>query len=449
MTRESVQGNHPEEFVAIAIKNFPLLGGRSWRSLFSSNLVRNVIETYATRIVLMGLSLITTIVVARLLGPGGRGLYAVAAVTGAVGVQLGNLGLHTANVHFAARDPQFLPGLFGNTLVVGFGVGGLVSAALAIVAITLPQVIPLHGLLLLLTLVGIPLGLAYLLIQDLMLGLHDVRGYNLVEVANKSVPVALMGCIVLAQQVSVASLFATTLVALFVSSVWSVRRLQPKLQDWPMPSLTLFYETIHYALRVYLVALFAFMVLRADLFMVQKILGAEEAGYYSIASSMADVVGALAVVVGTILLPRLSSLSDVEAKLRLTYRAMWGIGTVLLPLLLVACVLAKPAVRLLFGNVFQPSAMAFVLLAPGMLFVGMQAVVMQFLNSVGCPKAVVLIWSSCISFNIASNLWAIPHWGIAGAAVVCSITYLVAFVLLIWVAGRSGRAGMVALHEKD
>jgi len=408
-----------------------------------------VIESYATRAVLIGVSLVTTVVVARLLGPAGRGLYAVAVATSAVGVQLGNLGLHTANVHFAARNPQSLPGLLGNTLIVGFGLGSLVSTALAIIALTSPQTIPIHGVLLILTLVGIPLGIAYLLIQDLMLGMHDVRGYNLVEVVNKSVPLVLMMCVFVAHQASVASLFATTLAALVAGSMWSMHRLESKLQNWPMPSLALFRETIHYSLRTYLVTLFAFMVLRADLFMVLKMLGAEQAGYYSIASSMADVVGTLAVVVGTVLLPRLSSLSDVGAKLRLTYKVMYGVGTTLLSLLLIACVLAKPAVRLLFGNVFEPSAVTFVLLAPGVLFVGMQAVVMQFLNSVGCPKAGVQIWGFCIFFNIASNLWAIPRYGIAGAAIVCSITYLVAFTLLVWVAGRPKLARVAALHQRE
>jgi O-antigen/teichoic acid export membrane protein len=437
MNGEFAKDERPEGLFVGAINKPPLSLGRRWRLLLSSSLLRNVIETYATRVLLMGVSLVTTIVVARLLGPGGRGLYAVAVATSAVGVQLGQLGLHTANVHFAARDPHLLPGLFGNTLVVSLGLGSLVSTALAIVAIILPQAIPIHGVLLIFTLVGMPLGIAYLLTQDLMLGLHDVRGYNLVEVVNKSVPVALMICIVVAQRVSVASLFATTLAALFVGLLWSVRRLQASLQGWPAPSLPLFRETIHYALRAYLVALFAFMVLRADLFMVQKMLGAEQTGYYSIASSMADVVTTLAVVVGTVLLPQLSSLSDVEAKRRLTCKVMYGMGTVLFLLLLVACVLAKPAVRVLFGNVFEPSAVAFVLLAPGILFVGMQAVVMQFLNSIGCPKTVVLIWGFCILFNIASNLWAIPRFGIAGAAIVCSMTYFIAFALQLWATGKA------------
>ena len=63
-------------------------------------------ETYATRILLIGIGLVSAVIVARLLGPQGRGIYAVAAATGALGVQFGNLGLHTSNIYFVARDPQ-------------------------------------------------------------------------------------------------------------------------------------------------------------------------------------------------------------------------------------------------------------------------------------------------------------------------------------------------------
>jgi O-antigen/teichoic acid export membrane protein len=154
---------------------------------------------------------------------------------------------------------------------------------------------------------------------------------------------------------------------------------------------------------------------------------------------MADVVSLLAVVVGTILLPKLSALSDLHAKLWLTRKAVWGITVSLLPLLLGASLLAGPAIRILFGETFLPAKMAFVLLMPGMLFLGVQAVAIQFLNSVGCPAGVVWIWGLCTVFNIGVNLWAIPHYGISGASLVSSASYFLAFSLVLWTIWRIAR----------
>jgi O-antigen/teichoic acid export membrane protein len=199
-------------------------------------------------------------------------------------------------------------------------------------------------------------------------------------------------------------------------------------------------ESFHYALRAYLITFFSFLVLRADLFMVQHMLGSEQAGYYSIAASMADVVSVLAVVVGTILLPKLSALSDVKTKLHLTQKATWGIAIALFPVLAVASLLARPAIGLLFGEAFLPASTAFVLLMPGMLFLGMEAVAIQFLNSIGCPRVVVWSWGLCSLFNIVVNVWAIPRYGISGASVVSSISYFLAFCFVIWAIFRIARS---------
>ena len=85
---EGLSGTLP----AIPGENFRAGWLRHWRSAQNSDFVRKVMETYATRIFLMGIALVTTVVVARLLGPQGRGYYAVAAAIGALGVQFGTLG---------------------------------------------------------------------------------------------------------------------------------------------------------------------------------------------------------------------------------------------------------------------------------------------------------------------------------------------------------------------
>jgi O-antigen/teichoic acid export membrane protein len=250
------------------------------------------------------------------------------------------------------------------------------------------------------------------------------------EIANKLLPPVLMAGLVIAGAVGIGSLFATTLVALFLCCFWSWLRLRSRFipsRRWM--SREQFQGSIHYASKAYLAALFAFLVLRADLFMVQHMLGPEQAGYYSIASSMADYVSVFAVVISTILFPKLSAMHDSEAKLRMTWRVVWGTVALLLPMILAASLLARPIVQLLFGRAFMPAASAFVLLMPGMLFLGINVVAVQFLSSIGYPRSVVINWGVCCVINIAINIWVIPRYGIAGASVISSVSYFLAFVL--------------------
>ena len=429
MSEEQLRGDaNAGSVVSIETPAFDAV--RSYRSALSSDLVRKVIETYATRILLIGLGLVTSVAVARMLGPTGRGLYAVAAATGTLGVQFGNIGLHAANAYFAARDRESLAALLGNSLVVSFGFGGLISAVLAVVFHLFPHLVALHGMTLLLALVWIPLGLAYLHMQYLMLGVHDVRGYNLLETVNRIVSLVIIGGLVFLRRDDVAAFFATGVVALAVCCVWTWARLRVKFAAKAVISFALFRGSFQYALKAYLTALFCFLVLRADLFMVQHMLGMEQAGYYSVASSMADYISVIAVVIGTILFPKLSAMKDTKEKLRLTQKTAWATVGILLPLLLGASLLARPAVHLLFGAAFLPAALAFVLLMPGMLFLGINSVAVQFLNSIGYPKSIVVVWGLCCVFNICVDLWAIPRYGIAGASVVSSISYFLAFFFI-------------------
>jgi O-antigen/teichoic acid export membrane protein len=102
--------------------------GALYRRLINSDFVRKVAETFGTRILLIGIGLVTSVIVARILGPDGRGLYAVAATIGAIGVQFGNLGLHASNTYYVARDRSLLPALVGNPLLIGFVFGGFGAA---------------------------------------------------------------------------------------------------------------------------------------------------------------------------------------------------------------------------------------------------------------------------------------------------------------------------------
>jgi len=93
---------------------------RLWRLAAGTELRRSVLETYGTRVLVVAVTFATAVVIARELGPTGRGFYAVAATVGAIGVQFGNLGLHASNIYHVAKDRALLPALIGNTLAVVF-----------------------------------------------------------------------------------------------------------------------------------------------------------------------------------------------------------------------------------------------------------------------------------------------------------------------------------------
>jgi O-antigen/teichoic acid export membrane protein len=405
--------------------------------VISSDFVQKVGETFVTRILLIGIGLIISMIVARVLGPEGRGFYAVAATIGAIGVQFGNLGLHASNIYYVAREKKLLPALVGNTVMVCFAVGGLITVLIWMIFSIWPRLAPVDGLLLILSLIWIPLGLVCLLLQNLLLGIQEVRAFNKIELITKVLGLGLIGLLALIGTATVEAIFSAGLVVLVISSLWALWRLKSHLTTPPKASLALLKENIRYGVKAYLAALFSFLVLRVDLLMTKYILGAEQTGYYSIAANIAELVCILPVVVATILFPKLSALTNIKEQWYFTKKAAIVTGAGMLLVLAVVGILAKPVVRVLYGEPFLPCVPPFLWLLPGIFFLGVETVAVQFLNSIGLPRVVVAVWSLTCLLNVGLNMWAIPEYGITGASIVSSLSYFVICVFIVWISWKT------------
>jgi len=399
------------------------------RRAAASDFFRKVAETLATRVVLIGIGLLTTVIVARILGPEGRGLYAVAITVGAIGVQFANLGLHSSNTYYSAQNSQLLPTLLTNTLFFSLIMGGFSGLGTLAVFAVCPQWAPVHGLLLILALLWIPFGLGYLLLQSLLLGTHQIRVYNTIELTTKTVTIVLFGILFFSNRISVEAVFFAGLLAMVIGFAWAALRLRPPARALPRPSLELFKTSIHYGIKAYLASLFSFLLLRISLLTVQYKLGAEQTGYYSIAATMADMIYMLPVVVGTLLFPKLSTLDHIDKKWKMTKNILGPMTGIMLVLLVLSVFLAAPAVALLFKKEFLPAVPAYIWLTPGILFLSIGTIFQNFLGASGNTTAMIYGPLVASGVNLVLNLYLVPKLGTIGASISTSCSYLI-FVLV-------------------
>lgn len=406
-------------------------GPRNWvRHLAESDFTQKVSATFGTQLLLLLVGFANTVTVTRVLGPAGRGIYAVAVAIGALGVQFSHLGLHVSNTYFVAKERKLLPALIANSLLASLAVGGVVMVVLTLFAVERPGALPVPPAINFLLMLWIPVALAYMLMRNLSLAVMDVSGYNRVEIANRSLAFLLALGLIGVGGLNATSAFFASLVALVVSSSWVLRRLKRAASAPLRPSFSLFKRTLGIGVRGYVVCFLSFAVLRIDLLMVKYFLGAEPAGYYSVAATLADYILLLPIVVGSILFPKLSMQSDTNQKFHFAMRVTAITGAALLPLMAIAAVVAAPVIRLLFGAAFMPAASAFVWLLPGIFFLALETVSVQFLNSIGYPKIVIGAWVAATLLNVGLNLWAIPAYGINGASMVSTFTYTIVCLLI-------------------
>jgi O-antigen/teichoic acid export membrane protein len=406
------------------------VSGQLWRGVAGTELRRNVFESYGTRLLVVAVTFATAVVLARELGPSGRGFYAVAAAVGAIGVQFSNLGLHLSNTYYVAKDRALLPALIGNTLTVVF-VACVVTVFTGVGLVFWPKLSPVHGTLLILALASVPVGLAYLLIQGLLLGVSEVRAYNQIECGSKLLVLALICIPALVHLGTVELFFGLALLSALLGFLWALLRLRRVSTEPHELSLAVFRQSINTGINAYMILFFGFLVLRIDLLMVKHMLGATEAGYYSISQVLAENTMMFPVVLGSLLFTRLSALKGREEKLQLANKAVLAAAALMLPAVVIGALAAEPIISIAFGRSFLPAVTPFVWLMPGTYFLGIETVMVQLLNSEGFPSVIVVAWIADTIINVGLNLWAIPRYGITGASIVSSVCYFLMFVIVL------------------
>jgi O-antigen/teichoic acid export membrane protein len=394
-----------------------------YKRALASDFINKVGETFAAKILLLVIGLVISVFISRSLGPEGRGLFAIAAAIQAIGIQFGNLGLHASNTYFVAQNRALLPTLVSNSLLASVFAGGFGGLLLWIACVVWPPLAPLKGWLFILTLATIPLGLTSLLLQNLLLGIQQVRAFNVLEVVGRLLSVASFVILFLVNFVTTETLFVSSAAILVFTTLLSLVFIKNRTPNWAWPSWQIFQKTLRYGAKAYIAALASYLALRFDLLLVNQMLGAEHVGYYSLAISMTDYIYMLPVTIGTILFPKLSAMPTIAHKWAFARKTAILVAGMMLVITVIASLLAQPVVVLLYGSEFLPAVPAFVWLMPAIVILSINTIFMNYFASIGMPSITVYSPVSAALVNIALCVWLLPSFGIVGASVSSVATY--------------------------
>lgn len=278
-----------------------------------------------------------------------------------------------------------------------------------------------------------------LLASNAFLGLGRSWAFNLLDLAGK---LAGGGAVVFLLWTGLDTVFAVyAALHLAIAAAAYNLLVGPGLPD--RPDWRIAREMIGFGARVFVVNLAMFLVLRMDLFLLNALAGAEQTGLYSVAVQIGDILMLTTASVAAMLFPRLTAM-DAAQRWRATKRVLRVSGAVLTVVAIVLGATARPIFARWFGAEFVASTTALYWLLPGLWCLGMNTLLFQHLSSFGMPAFMIVSTCAAAAFNALVNLWAIPRYGIAGAAAVSSATYvLLLFSTMIYM-GTSSRTELTA-----
>lgn len=374
------------------------------------------------RWIAFALEAVASVVVARFVGPVGKGALTVLSVIGGIAVQIGNLGLHAAATHFTAREADRGGRIAWLCLVmapaIGLGMAGLVGGVLVLFPALIPDV---PTPLLLITLAGIPFSFLLLFFQSVLLGQQRARVYNALWVSGRLVALPVVLVILVVFDGGLVALLVAGLCITAGTALVAVRLVFREIREHCRLEWALLRQMLGYGYRSYVSCVLAFLIIRSDMLLVNYFLGGAQAGIYAVAVNLADLLLVFPTAVGTMLFPRVSARPGDDGAL--TAAACRHTAAGMLLLCLGAALLCRPGIRFLYGAAFAGAAGPFLLLVPGVLGLALEMILMNDLAGRGLPPIVMAVPAVGLAVNLGLNVCFIPRFGLAAAAASSSVAY--------------------------
>jgi O-antigen/teichoic acid export membrane protein len=392
------------------------------------NLVTNVVARVLA-LVALGLS---TIVIARVSGPSGVGVFALLRVLpGLLGVLVSG-GLPTGVPFFFAQPGR--PALRATVIVIML-VAGVAGTLLWAVGAHVIQAVFFsdlsHGLV---VLAGCTVftQLVVATAKGTSQGRGDLPGANQVIVLEELMFLPAYGALWLAgiggTELLVLSLLAADV--LTAMAAWHRLAKRDYFLRIGLPSATLAREVWWYGTRGEIGAVLSLLNLRLDFALLDVFVGTAVVGTYAVASKFAELVRLVPVAITYVLYPRFSR--ETNAQATADTRRFLLPATALSAGCAVVLALAAPFVLpVLYGARFDAAVGLAQLLLVGLSVEGAAGVISAFLYGVGRPGLNSIAMGAGVVLTVVLDLLLVPQWGATGAAIASTVAYLVTTAALL------------------
>jgi len=401
-----------------------------------NSISKNSAITFSSQILNFILALISSIILARVLGPKGRGIYALIILIPKMMLKLGSLGIEAANVYFTGSKKYKVKDIISNSLLCSILLGFILI--LLFYGIYQHSVFKnflnsnqLNSVYVWFVISTVPFSLLSGYLRNVFLGKEDIITYNKINILQNVLQLSAIFTLLLILRLGLfgaVSTYIFTNICVFLLVVFFIVKNGIKI-DFTF-NAKLFKNMFNYGIKAYFANLAQFLNYRLDMFLVAIFLTPAAVGYYSISVAIAERIWMLPGAFASVLFPRISSLKSVESN-NLTPRISRHTFFITIFLSLILAILAKPLIKLFFGTTFLPSLIPLLVLLPGIVALSVSKVLTADLAGRGKPQYGAYSSFVSLALNIPLNLWLIPRWGISGAAFATTVAYTISTLLVI------------------
>jgi len=388
--------------------------------------IKQSASVFGTRVAQVGMALVLSIIVNRIIGPQNRGVLELVSTIPVLFVNVANLGLGNAVLYFIGKKTYDPDTVINTAVTASLAISALLCALLGASYLFLGSSIfasiPLS--LIVLTAAMIPMMLVQKVLHYTLLAKGQIYQQNKIQILSSCLNIAMTLLFVVllrlevkgAMLASVSSLAVITVVYLAAIIRGSDTRLRLHID------LPILRNSFRFGLVPFLALAVMNLIFRSDVFLVKYFLNDVELGYYGLGVSLCERIWMIPESIGVVVLMK-AALSlehdSVAATARVCRVTLWVTA---------ACCLAFGAaapwlIPFLYGSSYAPAVTPLEVLLPGIALISIFLVLHSDLTGRGEAKITLRVFSVFLILNVVLNVVLIPWLGIAGSALASTISY--------------------------
>lgn len=391
--------------------------------------------TFSRNIFALIIGFITSILLARYLGPEGRGLYASLLVYPILLTGLAELGIRQATVYLVGKKDHEPAEILG-TLLWCLVVSSIVSAIIVAGVFLFLKDPDFTLFMILLALLYIPLRLTISYSQGVFLGMGQVRRFNqLTWIPPGIVFLGIIVFVVFGHMYVIGALLATLLgnACIAILALRMLSETGPLRINYNVPLIkTLLSYGIVYGFALFILQL----NYKVDIIIMQQLSTAVEIGQYTVGVTIAELMWQIPSAVGVVIFSRSANSKNpllfskgIIKLFRVTCLLSVICGTILF-------FIAPIIMPIVYGIAFAPSITVLQLILPGIVIMTSAKVLNMDLAGKGKPVISLIAFAPSVLLNIILNIVWVPVYGANGSAMASTVSYSVGSILFVYLYSR-------------
>lgn len=401
--------------------------------------ITTLITNFLVLIIKLGLGVLT----ARLLGARGKGLFVEAFYLPGLLVVLLGMSLGKALIYKVRRNELKPEHLFQLVVVYVVAISSvtLVAYYLFLPIIQKSLLRELNPALARVTILVFPAMLiTHYVAGDIFRSLGRIQWANLFSILEQILPIGLILAFIALmnhEYTTVAYAYFAALNVLGVAALIMLLKISRPL-SFALPPRELL-AVGRFGLKYHALQVLSQIEYRSDILIMSMLLSAEQVGLYSVGVTMAQVIWMFQNSVAIVLFPRLSGTNDDES-IKITNYVTRNTLFVNIVIGALIALLGRPLIHLLYGDSFQASYFAFLVLVPGIVANTIFRTTSTHFAGRGEPLRTARVSLFTMIGNIVLNIFLIPSLGIIGASLSSTVSYSCGAALMLYQYIRKTRA---------